>query len=80
MPRTKEDAATLLQDLRLRLGRLVEVALREGRDAALEEVRSLMSGGAPTKVRRGPGRPKGKKNGFSLFGMGSSWRRVCRVA
>jgi hypothetical protein len=62
MPKMKSESMTLLSDLATRLEQLVEVARQEGHDRALEEVRSLVGGGAMGVVKRGPGRPKGSKN------------------
>lgn len=64
MPRIAETTDSLLNDLTSRLERLVAAARKEGRDEALAELRHLVAGG-PTAppVRRGPGRPKGSKNG-----------------
>jgi len=62
MPRLKNEAATLISDLKSRLDQLVVAAHQEGRAAALAEVRSLVSGGTVGVVKRGPGRPKGSKN------------------
>jgi hypothetical protein len=58
----KNESATLVQDLKTRLDLLVGVAMREGHDAALGEIRSLVGGAVEGGVRRGPGRPKGSKN------------------
>lgn len=56
MPRMKEDSKTLVADLASRLQRLVAAARKEGREEALGQLRSLMSGGVAP--RRGPGRPR----------------------
>lgn len=55
MPRTDENPASLMADLRSRLDRLVDAARREGREEALAEVRGLVGGAVAPK--RGPGRP-----------------------
>lgn len=61
MPKITNETTTLLQDFTARLERLVEAAKAEGRDAALADLRRLMGDAAPSPVRRGPGRPKGRK-------------------
>lgn len=66
MARLKEDTKTLIADLSARLAKLVEVAKKEGREAALTEVRALVGGavniggGAPRRGRK-PGAPKAEK-------------------
>jgi hypothetical protein len=55
MPRLKNESSVLVDDLKARIDRLVDAAVREGRDRALGEIRALVGGGLP--VRRGPGRP-----------------------
>src|SRR5689334_17931569 len=65
MARIAETSKSLAADLANRIERLVAAARREGHDAALAEVRSLLAGGGgeiPVPVRRSPGRPKGSKN------------------
>ncbi len=54
MPTSPETSA-LVADLHARVGRVVEAARQEGRARALNEIRSLVAGGAVAK--RGPGRP-----------------------
>jgi len=60
MPRIASETSALLADLHTRLQGVVAVARAEGHANALNEIRSLVGGGAPAK--RGPGRPKGSKN------------------
>jgi len=45
MPRIANETNALLADLQKRLEKLIDVARREGRDSALEEVRALVGGG-----------------------------------
>ena len=54
MPGIENETSAQLQDITARLSRLVEVAVRQGREDALAEVRSLVGGG---EIKRGPGRP-----------------------
>ena len=71
MPNTNETSA-LLQDLTARMNRLVEVAVRQGREDALAEVRSLVGGG---EVKRGPGRPPKAATVGSASGMPKKRRK-----
>lgn len=59
MLRVAENTDSLLSDLTTRLERLVAVARTEGRESALADVRSLVTGGnlGAAAARRGPGRP-----------------------
>lgn len=56
MPRLKNETAVLIADLKSRIDRIAEVAMREGHDRALGQIRALVGGGA-LPVKRGPGRP-----------------------
>src|SRR5689334_20234097 len=62
VPRLAENTDTLTRDLAARLAKLVEIAKREGREAALADVRGLIGSGGGGAPRRGPGRPRGSKN------------------
>jgi hypothetical protein len=63
MPRFSPEFAAMLSDLHARIARVVEVAREEGRAHGLDEIRSLVGGGAAASpVRRGPGRPRGSRN------------------
>ena len=62
MPRIPNESAALLADLMSRLGRVVDVALAEGRAQALVEIRSLVGSGVGVATKRGPGRPRGSRN------------------
>ncbi len=55
MPRMKNETSILIADLKSRIDRIVETAVREGRTRALAEIQALVGGGLP--VKRGPGRP-----------------------
>ena len=55
MPRLKNETSVLIADLKSRIDRMVEIAMREGRERALGDIRALVAGGLP--VKRGPGRP-----------------------
>jgi hypothetical protein len=55
MPRMKNETSILVADLKSRIDRIVETAVREGRTRALAEIQALVGGGLP--VKRGPGRP-----------------------
>ena len=56
MPRMKNETHVLIADLKARLDRIVDVAMKAGHDQALTEIRQLVgAGGGP--VKRGPGRP-----------------------
>jgi hypothetical protein len=86
MPRLANETSVLLADLHARLSRVVEVARQAGHDTALEEIRSLVVGGsAGIPVRRGPGRPKGRKNKAAAGGKPkqrrkNSWAGLSRAA
>src|SRR5258706_9548295 len=57
MPRLKNETHVLISDLKARIDRIVEVAVKAGHDQALTEIRAVVgAGGAP--VKRGPGRPQ----------------------
>lgn len=56
MPRLKNETSVLIADLKSRIDRMVEIALREGHERALGQIRALVGGGA-LPVKRGPGRP-----------------------
>jgi hypothetical protein len=66
MPRVQSETAALIADLQARIAQLVAAARLEGHDAALANIRSIVSGGGAIpeigSVRRGPGRPRGSKN------------------
>ncbi len=56
MPRIANDTDAMIADITRRLQKLVDVARKEGRDSALEEVRAIVGG---TAAKRG--RPAGSK-------------------
>ncbi len=58
MPRTANTTDALLADLSNRLARLAETARKEGREEALADVRSLVSGEATKRRKPTPRKPK----------------------
>ncbi len=66
MPRTTPSTQSLVAEFNATLARIVAAAHAEGRDAALDEVRGLIGGGAAAGtapvVAKKRGRPFGSKN------------------
>jgi predicted secreted Zn-dependent protease len=52
MPRIANDTDAMIADITRRLERLVEVARKEGRNSALDEVRALVGGKLPRAGRK----------------------------
>ena len=61
MPRIANNSDAILTDLQGRLARLVATAKQEGRDEALSQVRSLVSGGAATPTGKRGRKPVAAK-------------------